>query len=179
MDDGVIISRNKREISDLLDDLNKEFKISINQNLQNFLGMELKWEKDYLILNQNEYCRQILGYGMSNAKRADILYEVNDNQKQKTTKESNFPYRQCVGSLLYLSNRIRPDIAHTVNRTNRKVKNNVYKQLIDVFLNTVSFIQYHQQSNHSDTVSFPINLAVSQSLSPSSKYIIRKCFVEI
>lgn len=47
----MIISRNKRELSDLLDDLNKEFKISRNQNPQS--GMKLKWEKDYLILRTN------------------------------------------------------------------------------------------------------------------------------
>lgn len=75
---------------------------------------------------QEEYSKTILNNsGMNTAKPVKIPLLKGDG-KEVELKNKNYPYREIVGSLLYLSTKTRPDIAYGINYCSRYVEN--YKQ---------------------------------------------------
>jgi hypothetical protein len=67
------------------------------------------------VLSQAQYLKNVLERGMQDSKPC----QTPANLKIKPDPEdglvnSSFPYREAVGSLLYLATHTRPDISHTV-----------------------------------------------------------------
>jgi hypothetical protein len=112
-----VIVRLKRELAEVFDirDLGES---------SYFLGMEIerKREEGTIKLTQKRLTGEILSrFGMSEAKERSVPL----SQAEKLTKDgdpldtSEYPYRELVGSLLYLSVCTRPDIAHAVGALSR------------------------------------------------------------
>lgn len=127
VDDGLAISTNKTELDNILNCLELQFQIKIFKNPKNFVGLEICKDDTGISLKQETYIQNLLkNFNMIDAKPTSIPCNINketDAQTNMSSQQINFPYRECVGGLLYLSTRTRPDIAEAVNKASRKIEN--------------------------------------------------------
>ena len=98
------------------------FEIKDLGYLKYYLGMEVEHNKNGYLLHQTKYIEKLLEkFSMKDSKISDV--PMNDGYfKQDSPKlENNTLYRAAIGSLLYLSNNSRPDIANAISLLSRKV----------------------------------------------------------
>ena len=110
-------------------ELKKDYKLSESFDNNMFLGMLIDRTKDGGIqVHQRHFLDEVLAkYNAEHLKpvinpaRKEI--KLSKEQCPKTPEEkqdmANVPYRQVVGSLMYLANGTRPDIAHALNSVAR------------------------------------------------------------
>lgn len=118
----VAIERFKKEISE-------QFTMKDLGVLTRILGMEVtRWDDHTLSLTQMKYIEDVLErFKMTSCRSASTPMEpgmiLSRRMSPKTAKERQdaalFPYRELVGSLLYLSTHTRIDIAYTVSQLSR------------------------------------------------------------
>lgn len=125
VDDGLVIGQDKENLKQILNKLENTFQMKKNENPTCYLGMEIQHLQEGIKLTQKNYINSMLQkYGMENAKPCDIPSTMESRQTQETSQEKvDYPYREVVGSLLYLSTRTRPDVAQAVNQASRKTEN--------------------------------------------------------
>lgn len=131
VDDGILIENNQTEIDDVLN-LRKEFKISVAKKPTHYVGFEITREKNITKLSQREHILKLLGEnGMENAKPARIpMQPANGAETEQENKQ--FPYRETIGSLLYVSTKTRPDISYAVGFCNKYVEEPSQDRVNDV-----------------------------------------------
>lgn len=122
VDDGLVIGKSKLEIDKLLKSMQQKFEIT-SSDATCYLGVEIirNREEKTIRLIQTAYAKAVLKkFGMTScnsvATPADssITLKINVNNDLKTV-----PYRQLVGSLMYLAVVTRPDLAYTVATLSR------------------------------------------------------------
>lgn len=122
VDDGLLLGEPK-EMDIILEKLQELFDCKVNRNPSSFLGMEVDVSDKGIRLTQMEYAKNVLTkYNMNEAKPTDtpiVAKEKCDDVKTNIT----FPYREAIGSLLYLATKTRADIAYAVNLEARFVEN--------------------------------------------------------
>ena len=129
IDDGLIVSQNHELIDKLLDGLKTEFEITHNDaNL--FLGMQIKRSSDgSIFLHQETYAKRILERcRLAEANPVTIPADPHQElsplvQAGGQSKLTAAPYRESVGSLMYLSVATRPDITFAVHQASRYLEN--------------------------------------------------------
>lgn len=123
VDDGMIIGESEEEINDLLDGLKEKFEMVEYKKVTTFLGIEITQNEEGIKISQGKYTGNILNkFRMEEAKPANTPMTSNKVEKEANRNEK-YPYREVVGSLLYLTNKTRPDIAYAVNYGSRKIEN--------------------------------------------------------
>lgn len=121
VDDGLIAAENEKAISPVIEHLRKEFEVKVS-NLECFLGLEVDQRADGSIhVNQRGYANRVLQrFGMADcnavATPSDSAQNLGDFEADG---EVEFPYREAVGSLMYLSVGTRPDITFAVGNVSR------------------------------------------------------------
>lgn len=85
------------------------------------LGIEIRQQDGKISLTQSGYCRDLLEkFKMSESKPmatpADCKAKLPDGIRREKKDQREKPYRQLIGSLMYLVVGTRPDLAFTVNR---------------------------------------------------------------
>ncbi|KAK3908903.1 Retrovirus-related Pol polyprotein from transposon TNT 1-94 [Frankliniella fusca] len=90
-----------------------------------------------ICLHQTSYATQLLEkYEMSDCRSVptpmDITKQKKDHPSPRRQNPQNYPYRQIVGSLLYLSNKTRPDLSFSVNHASRYVSNPTAEDIIKI-----------------------------------------------
>lgn len=121
VDDGVVVGNNKTSVEKVIKHLAKQFEIKA-MDLNCFLGFEIERLADgSIFMHQTAYAKKVL-----DKFRMDECYPVSipsdPNQvlsKFDDSKQSVFPYRQLVGSLMYLAVATRPDIAYAIGSVSR------------------------------------------------------------
>ncbi|XP_014293571.1 uncharacterized protein [Halyomorpha halys] len=110
VDDGIIVG-DRKEIDQFLSDLTMEFQITTG-SLDSFLGMQIKRNKDGIFVHQEAYTKNILSrFNMIDSNPVSTpSEEVKDSPLEKSV-----PYRQAVGSLLYLAMTTRPELSYAVS----------------------------------------------------------------
>lgn len=132
VDDGILIGKDIKEMDKLIKSLEREFSIKIEKDPKGFLGMEIKRTKTSLTLNQALFARQILQrFGMEDAKIVSTTVIKSENNEVNALNTS-FPYRETIGSLLYLANKTRPDLAYAVNLASRRIEKPTNQDVIAV-----------------------------------------------
>lgn len=125
VDDVVIASKNNEEVEDIIQILKSQFEITDLGDLRLYLGIEVTFESGIYYLSQEEYIDKILEiYNLQDAKISSIpmdpgYLKLNSNDMIN----NNNIYRKAIGSMLYISNNTRPDIAVAISILSRKINN--------------------------------------------------------
>src|SRR5580765_4598794 len=115
VDDGIIAATNDEQVDIMVKYLKNNFETKAGE-LDHFLGSEIDQRPDgSIFIYQSSYCQRILerfNIGEANALciPADPQHSLDPNLSE-STQAGEVPYRESVGSLLYLSQITRPDIS--------------------------------------------------------------------
>ena len=120
VDDIIVTASSEEAVSALLCDLKREFALKDLGDLHYFLGIEVKRNKEGIILSQSKYARDILSrVGMANCKAATTPLSATEKLSRYEgdflSADDSTKYRSIVGALQYLT-LTRPDLAFSVNK---------------------------------------------------------------
>ena len=122
VDDGIAAAKNKKLLDKLTSYL-KEFLELTTMECNSYLGFQVRRDRKNrtIDLSQSHYVDKILDkYKMSNCNAISTPEEVGNpdlSLKPKLTPE--YPFKEIIGALIYLTTCTRPDIAHAVNIASR------------------------------------------------------------
>jgi len=127
VDDGLVLGRSKDKIEELLNAMCKEFKIT-SSIAKYYLGIKIERDRKSkkIRLTQTAYARTILEkFEMLECNSAktpmeqgvQLINNVDENGQHEST--ANVPYRQIIGSLMYLAVSTRPDLSYVVGVLSR------------------------------------------------------------
>ena len=125
VDDMLIIGSNFKMINSTKKMLSKRFDMKDMGVADVILGMKITRTSDGYALSQSHYTEKILEKFSKNDDRT-ARTPVNPNQhlsKNKGESISQLKYAQIIGSLMYLMNCTRPDIAYAVSKLSRFTSN--------------------------------------------------------
>jgi hypothetical protein len=124
VDDGIIIGENERQIKETLAKLENQFQITKITSPKVYLGMEIERKPDGIHISQANYTSQMLEkYNMQESREMKTLMAVTPTMSDIEQNERRFPYREAVGSLLYMTSETRPDMAFAVNVESHTLEN--------------------------------------------------------
>jgi len=137
VDDGIIVSSDEVATNNLLKKLKIHFEITVDLSPTSYLGIQISRSDQGICLHQTSYATQLLEkYEMSDCRSVptpmDFTKQKKDHPSPRRQNPQNYPYRQIVGSLLYLSNKTRPDLSFSVNNASRYVSNPTAEDIIKI-----------------------------------------------
>lgn len=160
VDDGIIYSKTEKDITSILEELKREFKIKIFNEIDTFVGIHINETENSIKISQENFAKTVVErFYLTDAKISKIPMDtLNHNHSEVNTA---FPYRQAIGNMLYLSNKTRPDISFSVSVQSRKVMkptnqdvNNV-KKIIKYIKGTASDgIIFKKNNNLTDMIAY-------------------------
>lgn len=165
VDDGLIVSNSENRICEILEIFAREFEIKVLEvNL--FLDIEIKTCKSgAILLESTKYINHVIDkFNMSEANSVTIPADSNQNItmfKQASDNCVNVPYREAIGSLLFLVQTTRPDIAFSVITASQFVENpckahwNAIKRIIKYLKGTINYsLVYKAGNNWKEIITF-------------------------
>lgn len=111
VDDGLMVGKNERSMIEILEKLNEKFQITYDtarKNILFYLGMQIELGQTGIFVSQSKYAKRILErFQFDNANPVYTPIERGmvtepENFKNESPLEESEPYREAVGSLLYL-----------------------------------------------------------------------------
>jgi hypothetical protein len=126
----------QKEIEQLLKPVNDQFEITSGP-LQEYLGLEVKQLEDGLVfVNQAGYDKKVIEkFRMEHSKAVTTPADISRNESSAAdtvVKQPEVPFREAVGSLMYLAVGTRPDIAFAVGRVSQHLSNFTLEDWKDV-----------------------------------------------
>ena len=127
VDDGLIWGNNEKFIDKLLSDLNCNFEITYKV-ADTFVGLQIEREKDHNLLkiHQSFYANKVLEK-FNHTTCSSVYIPADPGIKfvaaNSKANEKVFPYREAIGSLMYLAVCTRPDLAYIVGVLSRYMEN--------------------------------------------------------
>lgn len=117
--DDILLFGNRDKIKETMNDLKKEFNAKDMGNLECFIGTEIRVSEERIELSQQCLIEKIVKkFGMTDAKTSPTPME----EKLPSSDDKDIievPYRELVGSLIYLAQTCRPDIAFATSFLSR------------------------------------------------------------
>lgn len=122
VDDGLVASSDKGLLTKLVAHLRANFEVKV-MACESYLGFRIhrNHKQKEMIINQSLYAQKVLTrFGMNDCKPVSTPEEMGPLEVKDTTPlPDNYPFKDLVGSLLYLVTCTRPDIAHAVSVASR------------------------------------------------------------
>jgi len=126
VDDMLIASNSMRKLNEIKIRLSKEFEMTDLGTPKTFLGLEIKRDRNNKILEitQKQFMNKILEkFNMNDCKQHLTPMMTKGNMTKNYPNErpiTQAPYREAIGTLLYLSGGTRPDMSYAVNTMSRR-----------------------------------------------------------
>lgn len=124
VDDGLIFASSRETLNNIFNALREKFEITEGKT-DVFVGMEIKRdrEKRTIFIHQKSYIDRIIAYfDMDQAKPVSIPADPHATLSSKDndiTPSNSIPYREAIGSLLFLATVSRPDTSYAVGLVSR------------------------------------------------------------
>ena len=125
VDDGLVLYKSRDISNYIIGVLQKRFEITVNEP-NTFVGMQIMHNrsKGFMILHQTDYIEKVLDrYNMSECKPVCTPMEkglnLAVNKEEGNCQNSKIPYRELIGSLMFLVSVSRPDLAYSVGYLSR------------------------------------------------------------
>lgn len=123
VDDILITGSNSKGIQQTLEFLKSKYKVKNMGFPKTFLGIEIQKCNRSIFLHQKSYSQEIVKHNyiahksnLPTAKWAVIpIPPVSDHGTMKTLKIHNFPYRQVLGALIFLTHNTCPNLTFAVH----------------------------------------------------------------
>jgi len=120
VDDMLIACDDITWLKSLKEELMKDFKVRDLGLANCCLGIQIQQKKGEIKLTQERYIKDILlQFGMNEANPVSTPMDpgsrLNKGKGNKDDIKTNRPYRELIGSLMYIAIGTRPDIAHSVS----------------------------------------------------------------
>lgn len=118
VDDILLFYNNLHEIQRVKRELMSKFEMKDLGRANLFLGMRLKQENGCITVDQEEYIDNLLHrFRMEDCKTVSTpgVPGQHFTKPECSKPDVKIPYRELIGSLMYLAVCTRPDIAHSVN----------------------------------------------------------------
>lgn len=132
VDDGIIVAQNKTDIKVIMQKLSSEFDMTVCK-FGLFLGMDIKRDESGLSLGQCLYAERVLQkFGMDSSHPVSTPVNSISPNSVLYPKRSEFPYREAVGSLLYLAVMTRPDLSFAVGVASRHLESPTSEDVLHV-----------------------------------------------
>lgn len=124
VDDIIVASDDQNLLDFVRNQLKNTFKIKDKGILKYFLGIEIDYdlEKGYLKLSQQRYTEKLLSkFNMTECTPRNIPLDPNYNfvPSVNNNQTCDKPYKELLGSLMYLMLGTRPDLSYSVNYFSR------------------------------------------------------------
>ena len=132
VDDLLVFTNNEEEEKELIAALQRKYKITTGEpSVFAGLRITLSPDKEFVDIDVADYIKKTLcHFGMDNCNSAPTPYVVDQDlaempipQTEEEKAASKRPYRELVGSLLYISVSARPDISVAVGEVARYCEN--------------------------------------------------------
>ena len=116
VDDGLILSRSEKAIREIIETIERKFELKSGE-ATTYVGIEIeKTTAGEIILTQTAYVEAILEkFAMSDCKPASVPMQPNQELAPATTCV-DLPYRELIGSLIFLAKSTRPDIQYATSK---------------------------------------------------------------
>ena len=123
VDDGLIAAKNRGTILPILHEMNDVFKVRQNEP-DTFVGLHITRNRHMrsLFLDQTQYIDCLFKrYGYTNLHPVQVPADpnlklhINIDHDKTEDQETNFPYKQLLGSVAFAALGTRPDIAYAVS----------------------------------------------------------------
>lgn len=148
VDDGLACAKRKQDIETLFEKLKNEFEISVlDGNFFVSLQIRRNREKKILHVSQQTYAEKVLErFAMLDCHPISVPADPSSNLAKFEGKlDEKFPYRELVGSLMYLAVGTRPDIAYIVSKLSQFLEHpsvehwNAAKRVLKYLKGTVNY----------------------------------------
>jgi len=124
VDDLLLVASSLAAIYKIKDALHKRFEMKDLGEAKVILGLQIRRDKALgtLKLLQGKYAAQVLEkFGMAECNPIGTPLEVGLQLVKADKSDDTLPYREAVGSLMYLMVRTRPDLAFAIGKLSRFV----------------------------------------------------------
>ena len=120
VDDMLIISSDLGWVSEVKRKLSTQFELKDLGPVKYCLGMEFHQKDGFMKISQSGYVEDVLKrFGMENSKPVSTPMDPGscfiETDETSTREIEEYPFRELIGSLMYLAVGTRPDIAFSVN----------------------------------------------------------------
>lgn len=121
VDDLIIASSSAERADQLIAVLESEFMLSSKSHVGRYLGLDIAESDDGISINLELFIHDLAQeYDVYNIKATNPLSGYKDYKLEEI--DNNLPIRNLVGSLQYVANRCRPDVAFAVSYLSRFVQ---------------------------------------------------------
>ena len=126
VDDLILASSTTSALDKMESTLRMRYSMKASCDLSYILGIKVQHDKatGNITLSQEAYARSILErYGMASCRPVCSPSAIGEELVPHNGRKEEFDYQQAVGSLMYLMQGTRPDLAHSVGKVARFSKN--------------------------------------------------------
>lgn len=122
VDDMLLVGNDKTKIMKIVEKLSTEFKMKDLKEVSRFMGLNVKIDrsKKTISIDQSHYSLKILEkFNMIECNTIKTPIEQNLKLERGDSSDSELPYRELIGILMFLCMGSRPDLSFAVNYFSR------------------------------------------------------------